>query len=93
MNYKIKRTAAFRREFRNLRKSGYNMKKLGYVVNLLKKGIPLPSNHDDHALVGNWKGFRECHVAPDWLLIYKIDAGVLVLTLQRTGSHADLFNK
>jgi len=64
-NYKVERSNVFKKELRLVRKRGYNMKKLGYIVNLLKRGIPLPSNHNDHALVGNWKGFRECHIAPD----------------------------
>ena len=54
---------------------------------------PLPEKNRDHALTGDWIGHRECHIQPDWLLIYRIEDNVLVLTLARTGSHSDLFNK
>ena len=56
-------------------------------------GKALPEKHKDHALTGNWFGHRECHVLPDWLLIYRIEDEVLVLTLARTGTHSDLFGK
>lgn len=56
-------------------------------------GEPLPEKNRDHALTGDWIGHRECHIQPDWLLIYRIEDNVLVLTLARTGSHSDLFNK
>ena len=61
------------------------------VVGLLETGNPLPQKYLDHPLKGNWKGFRECHVAPDWLLVYRYEADTLILVLQRTGSHSDLF--
>ena len=54
---------------------------------------PIPEKHKDHALSGDWSGHRECHILPDWLLVYRIDEGVLVLTLVRTGTHSDLFSK
>ncbi|WP_278515161.1 type II toxin-antitoxin system YafQ family toxin [Succinivibrio dextrinosolvens] len=54
--------------------------------------MPLPQSNKDHALNGNWKGFRECHIQPDWLLIYQISDDLLVLSLTRTGTHSDLFN-
>ena len=60
---------------------------LSYLVNEL----PLPEKYHDHDLVGNWRGYRECHIRPDWLLIYKIEQDKLTLTLTRTGSHSDLF--
>ena len=72
-------------------KRGYNLSKIETVIDMLANGQPLLPRHDDHALTGNWKGFRECHIEPDWLLIYKIDNNVLVLTLTRTGTHSDLF--
>lgn len=56
-------------------------------------GETLPEKNKDHELTGDWVGHRECHVQPDWLLIYRIDDDVLVLTLSRTGSHSDLFGK
>lgn len=56
---------------------------------MLAKGEILPANYKDHALTGNWIGHRECHIQSDWLLIYRIENGVLVLTLTRTGTHSD----
>jgi mRNA interferase YafQ len=61
------------------------------VVVMLANGMPLDPKHNDHALTGNYAGHRECHIEPDWLLIYRIDGDVLVLALTRTGSHSDLF--
>jgi mRNA interferase YafQ len=62
------------------------------VVKILATAGELPVAYKDHALSGNWNGRRECHITPDWLLIYKISDDVLVLTLTRTGTHSDLFN-
>ena len=67
------------------------MKKLDDVLQTLCAEEPLSEKHRDHALVGDYIGFRECHVAPDWLLVYAIDKGKLILTASRTGSHPDLF--
>ena len=74
-------------------KRGLDIKLLEDVITDLAMGIPLPEKNRDHALSDNWTGHRECHVLPDWLLIYRIDDNVLVLTLSRTGSHSDLFGK
>jgi mRNA interferase YafQ len=63
------------------------------VVDDLAMGKKLDERHHDHALVGEWVTFRECHIQPDWLLIYKISGDALILTLTRTGSHSDLFKK
>ena len=63
------------------------------VVELLAMGEALPENNRDHELSGNWVGHRECHIQPDWLLVYRIEDDVLVLTLARTGTHSDLFDK
>ena len=65
------------------------MLKLRELILLLVAGDPLPRQYKDHPLTGDWKGFRECHIEPDWLLIYKIDSDDLYLV--RTGTHADLF--
>jgi mRNA interferase YafQ len=89
--YEINPTSKYRRELRKMAKRGYDMAILDYVVTMLATGKSLPPKYKDHALVGNWNGYRECHIAPDWLLIYKIEANVLILTLQRTGTHSDLF--
>ena len=63
------------------------------VIATLAMGEELSDKHKDHALTGNWVGHRECHILPDWLLIYRMEDGVLVLTLVRTGTHSDLFGK
>ena len=69
------------------------MEALAEIVTLLAKGEALPEKNRDHNLSGNWIGHRECHVLPDWLLIYRIEENVLVLTLTRTGTHSDLLDK
>ena len=60
-------------------------------MDMLANEQPLPEKYKDHALTGDWKGFRECHIQPDWLLIYEINNNELILYLTRTGSHSDLF--
>lgn len=67
--------------------------RLEKVLDYLVNEIPLPQEYRDHDLTGDWKGYRECHIQPDWLLIYKIRNDSLVLTLTRTRTHSDLFNK
>jgi len=89
--YKIEISSKFRRELKTIRKRGYDIDKLDVIVGLLSKGITLPIKNRDHALIGDNKGFRECHIAPDWLLIYRIEEDRLVLYLLRTGTHSDLF--
>ncbi len=84
-------TTQFRKDLKRLRKRGVNMTRLDEVLQTLCAESPLPEKHRDHALVGDCIGFRECHVTPDWLLIYAIDKDRLILTASRTGSHADLF--
>lgn len=69
------------------------MELLDGIITALAMGDTLPEKNKDHALTGNWAGHRECHVLPDWLLIYRIEDNVLVLTLARTGTHSDLFGK
>ena len=91
MKYEILSTGRFKKDLKTIIKRGYNVQLLKDVVGLLVAGIPLPEKNKDHVLTGNWTGHRECHIAPDWLLIYKIDNDVLILTLTRTGTHSDLF--
>ncbi len=67
------------------------MAKLQNVVDMLAQGLSLPARYKDHALTGNWHGHRECHIEPDWLLMYYFDDDVLVLSLVATGTHSDLF--
>lgn len=81
----------FRRDLKAAAKRGRNLLLLEEVVNRLAARQPLPERHVDHALTGDYRGFRECHIQPDWLLIYRIDEGELILFLSRTGTHADLF--
>lgn len=89
--YTVKPTTQFKKDYKLAMRRGLNLKLLENVIADLAMGIPLPEVNKDHALSGNWSGHRECHVLPDWLLIYRIDDDVLVLTLSRTGSHSDLF--
>ena len=88
--YKIERTSRFKKDFKLILKRGYNVKLLEEVVILLAKGDPLPEKYKDHALKGNFKGLRECHITSDWLLVYEIDDYILYLYLTRTGTHSDL---
>lgn len=79
----------FRRDYRKLRSSGKDLSKLAVVIDTLAAEEELDPKYRDHALIGNYVDHRECHIAPDWLLIYKIEDGFLVLV--RTGSHSELF--
>jgi mRNA interferase YafQ len=74
-----------------MQKRGKNMKKLVNVLDLLASGKTLPSKYKDHQLTGNLSDFRECHIEPDWLLIYQIFENELILSATATGSHSDLF--
>lgn len=76
-----------------MEKRGYNMKKFTDTIRLLAQNRQLPPQLKDHPLKGNYAGLRECHVSPDWLLIYRVDQDELILILSRTGTHADLFKK
>ncbi|MDR0857898.1 MAG: type II toxin-antitoxin system YafQ family toxin [Oscillospiraceae bacterium] len=83
-------TAKYRRDMKRMRKRGADKSLIREVVNLLLAREVLPAKYNDHALTGNWTGFRECHILPDWLLIYAIDGNELILTASRTGTHSDL---
>lgn len=83
--------SAFKRDYKRIRKRGYDIRRLEDVIETLAKELPLPKECRDHDWGGNWSGFRECHIEPDWLLVYAIDHNDLVLILSRTGSHSDLF--
>jgi mRNA interferase YafQ len=89
----LKTTTQFRKDYKLMKKRGYNMGLLQEVLQTLLKEKPLAEKHRDHALVGNYTGFRECHILPDWLLIYQIDGETLLLVASRTGTHSDLFRK
>jgi mRNA interferase YafQ len=89
--YDIVYSAQYRRDYKLIKKRGYDISLLDTVIEMLEAGEPLPEKYRDHALTGNYIGYRECHITPDWLLIYKIDNDCLVLIMTRTGTHADLF--
>ncbi len=82
--------AAFRKDHKRMQKRGAVMSKLDGVVDLLMTDQPLAARHRPHRLSGEWKGFWECHIEPDWLLIYDLD-DPQVVALHRTGTHSDLF--
>ncbi|MDO4814917.1 MAG: type II toxin-antitoxin system YafQ family toxin [Gemella sp.] len=84
-------TTQFRKDVKRMKKRGVKLEKLNFLIDKLLKEEVLDPKYRDHALVGNYIGFRECHIEPDWLLIYKVDKGQLILTASRTGSHSDLF--
>nr|WP_315410964.1 type II toxin-antitoxin system YafQ family toxin [uncultured Selenomonas sp.] len=84
-------TTQFRKDLKRLRKRGADMQRLDDVLQTLCAEELLSEKYRDHALIGDYIGFRECHVAPNWLLVYAIDKGQLILTASRTGSHSDLF--
>ncbi|MDF9867039.1 mRNA interferase YafQ [Bacilli bacterium PM5-3] len=91
MKYEIVSTSKFNKDLKLARKQGLNLEKIGIVVDKLAQGEKLPSKYKDHLLSGRYKGYRDCHIDPDWVLIYKIDKKVEILELIRTGSHSDLF--
>ena len=87
----IKYQAAFKKDYKRIVKRGYDMRLLEKVIELLANQKPLPEKHRDHQLSGDYAGCRECHITPDWLLIYEVADEELILYLTRTGSHSDLF--
>lgn len=91
IKYEIQRTSQFKKDYKLAVKRGCDTNKLQKVVMILASGETLPEEYRDHPLRGNYSGYRECHIEPDWLLVYKITENVLVLTLYRTGTHSDLF--
>ena len=93
IKYTVKPTTQFKKDYKRAMKRGLKIELLEKVVELLAMGEALPEKNRDHELSGNWVGHRECHIQPDWLLVYRIEDDVLVLTLARTGTHSDLFDK
>lgn len=91
--YTVKTTTQFKKDYKLAIKRGLKIDLLEKIVQSLADGIPLPEKNKDHALTGNWVGHRECHILPDWLLVYRVEDDVLVLSLARTGTHSDLFGK
>lgn len=93
MKYTVKPTTQFKKDYKLAMKRGQKIKLLDDVITMLAMGEMLPERNKDHALSGIWVGHRECHIQPDWLLIYRVENDVLVLTLSRTGTHSDLFSE
>ena len=87
----IKYHTSFKRDYKRIVKRGYDVSLLEKVIEILANEEELPEKYKDHNLSGDYKGFRECHILPDWLLIYKIENNRLILALSRTGSHSDIF--
>lgn len=88
---KIRYSIRFKKDFKTVLKRGYDIRLLEEVLELLIEEQTLPQKYLDHALTGNYTGHRECHITPDWLLVYKIEKEILILSLTRTGTHSDLF--
>ncbi|MGP1490201.1 MAG: type II toxin-antitoxin system YafQ family toxin [Treponema sp.] len=89
----VRYTVQFKKDYKLAIKRGYNQKELEKVIDSLKTGEPLPQIYKDHPLSGEWKHYRDCHIRPDWILIYRILEYSLILELSRTGTHSDLFKK
>lgn len=87
----IKYQTAFKKDYKRIKKRGYDTRLLEKVIGLLADGQSLPKEYKDHALSGDYSGCRECHIAPDWLLVYEVVEQDLLLYLMRTGTHSDLF--
>ena len=87
---KIEYSNQFKRDYKSIAKRGFDIQRLERAITLLREDKPMPKEYRDHALSGNWQSYRECHLAFDWLLIYKKEAGALILTLMRTGTHDEL---
>lgn len=91
MIYNIKPTSQFKKDLKTIQRRGYNLVLLTEVIQMLADGEPLPEKNRDHSLSGVFSGCRECHILPDWLLIYELSDNDLILYLTRTGTHSDLF--
>ena len=87
----LQTTAQYRKDRKRTKKRGLQLRLLDDVIQTLIEEKPLAPGYRDHALTGGYAGFRECHIQPDWLLVYVIDKGNLILTATRTGTHSDLF--
>lgn len=91
MKYIVKPTAKFQKDLKLMQKRGYQIDLLTDIIKILANGEKLDEKYLDHSLKGDFKGCRECHITPDWLLIYEIYEKQLILYLTRTGTHSDLF--
>lgn len=93
MKYDLQFTSQFKKDLKLAKKQNKDLGKLFEVIDILANGETLDAKYKDHSLTGNYRGTRECHVEPDWLLIYEIRGDVLILMLYRLGSHSELFKK
>jgi len=91
MKYTVKPSTRFQKDLKRIEKRGYNLALLTETIKLLANGEELPARYRDHNLTGNYGRCRECHITPDWLLIYEVTENDLILYLTRTGTHSDLF--
>lgn len=87
----IKYQTAFKKDYKRIKKRGYDIRLLETAIGLLAAEQKLPAEYKDHDLIGDYKGCRECHITPDWLLVYEISGRDLILYLTRTGTHSDIF--
>ena len=90
MKYAVRITSRYKKSLKKMLKRGKDIKKISAVVRMLANGETLPPQFRDHALVGDLVGFRDCHIENDWVLLYKIQNNILILTLADTGTHSDL---
>ena len=91
MSYEVKYTSRFKRDYKRMQRRGKDVQKLLDVIDMLREGQTLPPQYQDHPLHYNYEGHRDCHIEPDWILIYYKSETTLVLSLTRTGSHSDVF--
>ena len=87
----IKYETTFKKDFKRIVRRGYDIRLLENVIEMLANGQVLPEKYRDHSLIGDYADCRECHITPDWLLVYKISNAELILYLTRIGTHSDLF--
>lgn len=93
MKYELEYGGKFLKDLKLAKRRGLDLSQLRTVTDMLQDEIPLPPKYRDHLLTGDYKGFRECHINSDWLLIYKKKEAIQVISLYRTGTHSDLFKK
>lgn len=91
--FQIRTSKQYERDVKLAVRRGLDIEKLLDVVRLLHQGVPLPEKHRNHLLHGDYKGYWECHISPDWLLLYEKDTEIRIISLYRTGTHADVFGK
>ena len=91
--YQVSLTGQFKKDLKQAKKRGLILEDLFSVIDLLANDQPLPEKNRDHSLHGDYIGYRECHISPNWLLIYQKDTEIRIITLYRTGTHSDLFSK